>query len=82
MLSHIDLVDVLYDMAPKEFTNKLQLVQNAACRVILPCGKRDSIAKMHSDLDFLHLQNRRDMHLQYSNHKNIHAVGSVSKLLS
>ena len=32
---HMDLGDVLYDIAPKEQKNKLQMTQNSACRVIL-----------------------------------------------
>ena len=56
VLPHIDLGDVLYDVASKEITNKLQLAQNAACRVILLCGKKDSTGKMHSDLKLLRLQ--------------------------
>ena len=60
---------------------KLKLVQNAACRVILLSGKRDSTDKMHLDLKLLRLKDRRNMHLQHINHKNIHAKGSLSKHL-
>ena len=81
VLPNIDLGDVLYDLATNELTNKLQLVQNSACRVVLLCGKRNSTDKMHRDLKLLKLKDRRQMHLQHINHKNIHETGSLSKLL-
>ena len=81
VLPHIDLGDVVYDVATSEMTNKLQLVQNSACRVVLLCGKRDSTDKMHKDLNLLRLKDRRQMHLQHINHKNIHVKGSLSRNL-
>ena len=56
-------------------------MQNSACRVVLLCGKRDSTDKMHKDLKLLRLKDRRQMHLQHINHKNIHVKGSLSRLL-
>ena len=81
ILPHLDMGDIIYDVATQESKSKLQLLQNAACRVILCRGKLDSTHKMHEDLKLSKLSDRRDMHLSQLTHKNVHDEGCLSRLI-
>ena len=80
ILPHIDLRHVVYQLASAEMTKELQIVPDAACWVILLCRK-DSTGMMHKNLDLLQLKDRRSVHLDQPNHKNVLSWGSLSKLL-
>ncbi len=56
--------------ASKEIINKLQLLQNSACRTILLAARETHIYDMHSDLGLLYLNERRDLHFCFLLHKN------------
>ena len=73
--------DAIYDVVTKESENKLQLLQNAACRVVLMRGKRNSTEQMHTELRLCRLDVRRAMYLSQLTHKNVHCTGSLSKFL-
>ena len=81
VLPHIDYVDTAYVVATKEELEKLQLIQNMACRVILKAGNRESVANMCKELGLLDLEMRRNMHLSFTFHKTVHTNGrdSLSK---
>ena len=52
--------------------NKLQLIQNAACRTILGADKDTSIKAMHQELQLLSLKQRRFIHRAVDCHNNIY----------
>ena len=58
-----DYVDVVYMTATKEQLNRLQLIQNQSCRIILRAHKRTHIKDMHAALNLQTLDVRRDNHL-------------------
>ncbi len=72
MIPTFDYGDVVYSCATKESLNKLQIVQNRACRVILREGRRANIDQMHKRLKLLKLDDRRELHMQCLCHRNIH----------
>ena len=45
----IDYCDIVYMQANQENLQKLQVVQNIACRIILEAGPRDHIDDMHKN---------------------------------
>ena len=47
MIPTFDYGDVVYSCATKEALNKLQIVQNRACRVISREGRRTNVETMH-----------------------------------
>ena len=69
---HIDYCDIVYMQDNQGTLQKLQIVQNMACRVILEAGPRDHIDNMHRELKLDLLKNRRSKHLFAECHKNIH----------
>ena len=68
----IDYCDIIYMHANQDSLQKLQVVQNTACRIILGAGPRDHIRDMHHELKLDYLKDRRNMHLLTECHKNIH----------
>ena len=54
-------------------------MQNAACRIVLHRGNRDSTDQMHTELGLIRSPDRREMHLSRLTHKNVHTSGSLSK---
>ena len=73
VLPHLDYCDVVYMTANKDLLNKLQLVQNVACRTLLLADNRTHIADMHNELGLYTLAERRDYHLSTLCHKNIYS---------
>ena len=68
----IDYCDIVYMQTNKDSLQKLQIVQNIACRLILEAGPRDHIEEMHKELKIDYLNTRRYNHLLAECHKNIH----------
>ncbi len=62
VLPHLDYCDLIYENTSKTNLNKLQLVQNSACRIMLLADKRTSVSQMHKDLNLLPLDKCRDLH--------------------
>ena len=79
VLPHFDYCDTTYGCTSTVNLNKLQLVQNSACRTVLRCGKREPIANMHKDLNILTLEIRRKLHLSMDCHKAIHTNNSMTR---
>ncbi len=47
----------------------MQKIQNAACRVVLMAHKRTHVVDMHSKLNLMYLQERRDLHMAIITYK-------------
>ena len=75
VLPHFDYCDVVYCCSTKANLNRLQMLQNNACRTILLAPFDTHISDMHQDLSLLTLQNRRDLHMCVSCHKSIYFDG-------
>ena len=67
------LIMVMWWCATKEVLNKLQLVQNRACRVILKERKGANVDNMHKCLNLMKLSDRSDLHMNCLCHKNIYS---------
>ncbi len=63
----------MYSCATQEALNKLQIVQNRACRVILREGKQANVDNMHRRLKLLKLVDCRELHMNCLCHKNIYS---------
>ncbi len=75
---HLDYCDTVYMTANVDVLNKLQLLQNVCCRIILRENRYASIDEMHKELQIMKLVERRDYHLGQLCHKNIHYDGTAS----
>ena len=78
VLPHFDYVDVVYMTATQEQLNRLQLIQNKSCRIILRAHKRTHIVDMHKTLRLQTLDIRRNNHLSMLCHKNIYSTEDAS----
>ena len=84
VLPHFDYCDSVYMTASKDVLNKLQLLQNSACRTILLAVRETHISDMHSELGLLYLNERRDLHFCFLLHKNYYVetpTGLSEKLI-
>ncbi len=68
----MDYCDTVYMQANQDNLDKLQIVQNMACRIILETGPRYHISDMHKELQLELQSDRRKHHLLSECHKNIH----------
>ena len=59
--------------ATNEAMNKLQLVQNVACRTLLLADKYAHVDEMHQELGLLPLNCRRKLHFGNLCHKTVHS---------
>ena len=71
VLPHYDYCDTVYMTASKESLNRLQLLQNSACRTMLCTGRDTHIAHMHKNLGLLTLHERRHLHFAFETFKCI-----------
>ncbi len=81
VLPHLDYCDVVYVTAKQESLNKLQLIQNVACRTILLADKYSNVENMHKELGLNYLDDRRKFHFGNLCHKNVFPDGLRSGLL-
>ena len=70
----MDYCDVAYMQTNQNTLNRLQIVQNIACRVILKAAPRNHISDMHKELKLDYLHDRRKLHLLAECHKCIHTT--------
>ncbi len=63
VLPHLDYCDTVYMCTTVQNLNKLQLIQNGACRTILKVPKDTHVDDMHQDLGIPTLAQRRQAHL-------------------
>ncbi len=84
VLPHLDYCDTVFMTASVTVLNKLQLIQNSACRTILLAEARTSTDEMHKELGLLKLNERRQLHLCFQLHKNIYVddTSSLSKFFT
>ncbi len=73
VLPHFDYCDIVYMNTCLHDLNKLQYIQNSACRIILLADKDTRIADMHRDLKLDMLDTRRKIHLYVFNHRNVYS---------
>ena len=78
VLPLIDYCDIVYGATTKDKLQKLQLVQNNACRTILLADMETHIATMHLELQLLTLYQRRALHISCQSHKCIYFNGLSS----
>ena len=86
VLPHLDYCELVYMCTTIQNLNKLQLIQNGACRTILRVLTDTSIEQMHKTLEIPTLEQRRDCHLPTECYKSINSPDSglnyMFKLLS
>ncbi len=78
VLPQLDYCDIVYMSATKENLNRLQMLQNSACRTILLATNDAHIDDMHNTLGLLTLQHRRDLHMSFACHKSVYFNGFSS----
>ena len=78
VLPHLDYCDIVYDCSSNQNLNRLQILQNSACRTILLVDADTHITDMHNRLGLLTLQSRRDLRMSISCHKSIYFSGQSS----
>ena len=71
VLPHLDYCDIVYMCTSVQNLNKLQLIQNGACRTILKVPKDTSVEQMHQDLSIPTLNIRREAHLATECYKSV-----------
>ncbi len=79
VLPHFDYCDTTYSCTTQANLNKLQLIQNSACRTVLRCSKREPRDNMHKELGLLKLNERRELHLSMDCHKAVHTNNSMTR---
>ena len=80
VLPHIDYCDLIYCCTSEANLQKLQKLQNCACRTLLRADRRAHIQDMHQDFKFLTLSQRREYHMATECYK--HVTNSDSSLHS
>ena len=76
IVPHLDYCDIVYMHSTETNLNKLQLIQNVACRIILGADINTSIDRMHSELGLLTLKQRRYLHQAMDCFNNINIAES------
>ena len=71
VLPHFDYCDTVYGVSADINLQKLQKLQNSACRTMLLCDKRTPISEMHKSLELLTLKDRRHLHMSMDCHAHI-----------
>ena len=75
VLPYLDYGDTVFCTTSVYNLDRLQKIQNSACRSIL-CRERDtSVEAMHNDLSLLYLCERRYIHLGVECHKSVYGGG-------
>ena len=80
VLPHIDYGDVVYTTATKELLDKLQKVQNRACRIICKGSRYDSATELHQKLNLPKLKDRAELNLSLLCHKSVYNDGNTTGL--
>ena len=78
ILSNIDYCDIVYNSSTLENLNRLQLLQNSACRTILLAPYDTHVSEMHRTLGLLPLDKRRFLHMSFDCHKSVYFNGKSS----
>ncbi len=75
---HFNYCDTIYMCTKQEHSSRLQPIQNIACRTILLADRFESTGQMHTSLDHMLLQDRRNLHMGLQCHKSIYVEGNSS----
>ena len=78
VLPHFDYCDTVYMTSSLKNLNKLQLIQNSACRTILLANRYTSVVDMHNELKLTTLYIRRNLHMASECHRHIYFEGRAS----
>ncbi len=76
VLPHMDYCDIVYSCTSEANLQKLQKIQNCACRILLRCDRRAHVKEMHKHLNFLDLKQRRELHLSTECYKQVNNSSS------
>ena len=76
VLPHMDYCSLVYTCTNNLNLNRLQLVQNAACRAILQADYRESIQAMHTELNLPTIEERLSFQLSTECHKYSNIVNT------
>ena len=76
-LPYIDYGDTAYCTTSAYNLDRLQKLQNSACRSILEHKRDSSVASMHVDLDILPLDKCRQLHINMECHESYYKVHIV-----
>ena len=68
---HLDYCDLVYMCTTLQNLNKLQLIENGACRIILCVSKDTSIEQMHKELGIPTLEQCRQYHMANECYKSV-----------
>ena len=71
VLPHMDYCDIVYSCTSDANLQKLQKVQNSACRTLLRADRCAHIDDMHKRLKFITLNKRRELHLSVECFKQV-----------
>ena len=68
VLPHLDYCNTIYRCTSATNLEKLQKIQNGACRTLLLADKMSPIKDMHQELGLLNFSQRPDLHLAVDSH--------------
>ena len=71
VLPHLDYCDIVYCNMSNANLQKLQVLQNGACRTLLLADQWAPIVEMHNELKMLTLSQRRELHLSVDCYKHV-----------
>ena len=71
VLPHMDYCDLICMCTTEENLQRLQYIQNCACRIILRADIYTSVTEMHQELKLPTLKQRRTIHMAIECHNNI-----------
>ncbi len=76
VLLHLNYCDLVYSCTSEANLQKLQKLQNSACRTLLRADRRAHVADMHNRLKFVTSSQRRDLHLSVECYKQVNNTSS------
>ena len=71
VLPHLDYCDLVYMCTKEENLQRLQQIQNCACRIILKADNYASTKTLHSELQLPYLSQRRQIHMAMECHTGV-----------
>ena len=82
VLLHIDYCDLIYMTANEYNLNRLQLIQNVVCRIILRANNRTNIKNMHLELKLLNLKERQYLHLSMECYRQVNTNSGLNAMFN
>ena len=78
VLPYFDYCDTVYMTANKDILNKLQLLQNSACKTMLLVDHDFYVYQMHNELGLSYLSERSSLHFYLQVQKTIYSDSQVN----